>query len=135
MGYRDSDDAYDLIGGLFDWGCHDPEFSRKIGRVNLSMKIALHDPSAYFLLTCRPDKVEWSRAELETTADVEIGMNADTAHRFLRGRVNLLAAVALREIIVKGALTRLMGLLWAIEPMCGQYARILQNKGRADLLS
>ena len=47
--------------------------------------------------------------------DVEMTMKADIAHQFWHGKINLMAALARRQIIAKGPIPKILKLLPAVE--------------------
>jgi hypothetical protein len=66
--------------------------------------------------------------------DVEMSMKADIAHQFWHGKINLMTALARRQIIAKGPIPKILKLLPAVEPMYEMYPRLLREMGRADLV-
>lgn len=66
--------------------------------------------------------------------DIEMSMKSDVAHQFWQGKVNLMAAIARRQIVTKGSLPKILKLLPAVEPMYEMYPRILRELGRTDLI-
>lgn len=66
--------------------------------------------------------------------DVAFTQSAELGNRFWQGQVNVLAALAKREIRATGAITRALGLLPAIRPAYRLYAGLLKERGRLDLL-
>lgn len=132
--YEKPEEVYDLMGSLLTWAQEQPKFTERLGKTNMVMKMILHDPEAIFLVECKDNQVRWTKGEWETPASLEVGMSTMTAHKFFLNKVNLLAAVGLREIILKGSVTRLMGFIWVLKPLSEQYARILKEKSREDLI-
>jgi putative sterol carrier protein len=132
--YEKSDEVYDLMGSLLTWATQQPNMTERLAKAGLSMKMVLHDPEAILVVNCKNGGMEWSKGEWETPADIEVGMSTATAHKFFMNKLNLLAAVALREVVLKGSVTRMMGMIWALKPLSDQYVKILKEKGRDDLL-
>ena len=66
--------------------------------------------------------------------DVEMSMKADIAHQFWHGKINLMAALARRQIVAKGPIPKILKLLPAVEPMYEMYPRLLHEIGRDDLI-
>ena len=65
--------------------------------------------------------------------EIVMTMEADTAHKFWLGNLNVPLALAKRKVKVDGNLTKMMGLLPAIGPAYARYAEYLKANGRADL--
>jgi hypothetical protein len=61
-------------------------------------------------------------------------MKADTAHAFWHGKVNLVAAMAKREIVAQGSIPKILKLLPAVEPLYRIYPALLREKGYAALV-
>jgi hypothetical protein len=65
----------------------------------------------------------------EIQPEIELWMNADTAHKFWLGKVNLVMAITKRDIVVKGSVPKLLMLLPAITPAYKIYPDYLKRKG------
>ncbi len=63
-------------------------------------------------------------------AEVELTMSADDGHRFWLGQLNLPVALAKRKIKVGGGVTKLMGLVPALQPAYALYRKHLAELGR-----
>ena len=63
-----------------------------------------------------------------------MSMKADIAHQFWHGKINLMTALARRQMIAKGPIPKILKLLPAVEPMYEMYPRLLREMGRADLV-
>ena len=61
-------------------------------------------------------------------------MKADVAHAFWQGKVNLLGAIAKRDIVVQGPLPKVLKLLPAVEPLYKVYPALLREKGLGNLV-
>ena len=61
-------------------------------------------------------------------------MKADVAHAFWQGKVNLLGAIAKRDIVVQGPLPKVLKLLPAVEPLYKVYPALLREKGFGNLV-
>jgi hypothetical protein len=78
-------------------------------------------------------QIDWVEGDGGLEADVEFFMKTDVAHRFWLGKVNLLVALTKRDVVAKGPIFKVMKLLPLLKPLYGQYPRILQEKGKAEL--
>ena len=65
--------------------------------------------------------------DLELKPDVEMTMKADTAHKFWKGKVNLVTALARREITAKGPIPKILKLLPIIKPAYALYPPYLND--------
>ncbi|RMD83236.1 MAG: hypothetical protein D6823_00325, partial [Chloroflexi bacterium] len=76
--------------------------------------------------------VFWGDVDLKP--DVEMSMKADIAHQFWHGKINLMTALARRQIIAKGPIPKILKLLPAVEPVYTMYPSMLREMGREDLV-
>jgi len=79
------------------------------------------------------DRVEWHRGDAGLAPDVEFLMKGDVGHRFWLGKVNLLIALAKRDIKSKGSLNKALKILPRLKPLYPQYPKILEKKGKTQL--
>jgi hypothetical protein len=63
-----------------------------------------------------------------------MSMKADTAHAFWHGKVNLISALARKEIVAQGPIPKILKLLPAVEPLYQVYPVLLKEKGYGDLV-
>jgi hypothetical protein len=61
-------------------------------------------------------------------------MDADTAHRFWLGQVNITVALARGQIRARGPVAPVLRLVPLIEPAYGRYRAQLEAAGRDDLV-
>ena len=67
--------------------------------------------------------------------EIELWMNADTAHKFWLGKVNLVMAITKKDIVVKGSVPKLLMLLPAITPAYKMYPEYLKENNYQELLA
>jgi len=92
------------------------------------------DPDCQILVDCTCDPPRVVTAPTGETAEIELFMSADDAHRFWQGNLNATIALAKKQVKVKGPLSKLMKLLPAIQPAFPRYKAYLQENGHADKL-
>jgi putative sterol carrier protein len=83
----------------------------------------------------RPDeemRVDLGPSELDP--EVVMTMDADTAHRFWVGKVNVTVALARGQIKAKGPVAKILKLVPLVKPAFPRYRRMLEDAGREDLL-
>ena len=61
-------------------------------------------------------------------------MDADTAHRFWLGKVNVTIAIARGQIRTKGPVAKILKLVPLVKPVFPRYRAQLEAAGRADLV-
>lgn len=131
--FKDADEVYDLIGGLFLQILEDEELAAKFKRANVTVQYQHTDPDSQ--ITARmaePGQVDLGPTELEP--DVTLFMEADVAHEFWLGNVSAPSAMARGKIKSKGNIAKVMKLVPLAKPAIPMYKARLEAKGRQDLL-
>jgi putative sterol carrier protein len=79
-----------------------------------------------------PTDVDFGETEMEP--DVVMSMEADTAHRFWLGQVNVTVALARGEIKASGPVAKILKLVPLTKPIFPRYKALLEEQGREDLV-
>src|SRR5262249_13477831 len=79
-----------------------------------------------------PIDVEFGDTELEP--EVVMSMEADTAHRFWLGQVNVTTALARGQIHASGPVAKILKLVPLTKPAFPRYKALLETQGRDDLV-
>jgi putative sterol carrier protein len=66
--------------------------------------------------------------------EVIMSMEADTAHRFWLGKVNVTVALARGQMKAKGPVAKILKLVPLVKPVFPRYRAQLEQAGRNDLL-
>jgi putative sterol carrier protein len=66
--------------------------------------------------------------------EVVMTMDADTAHRFWLGKVNVTVALARGQMKAKGPVAKILKLVPLTKPIFPRYHKQLEDQGRQDLL-
>ena len=138
--FKDSDELRKYMGRLYDEAKRDSRIAPKIKASHLVIQFRYDEPHAIVTINAAapPSQdgayfdVLWDDVPLKP--DVEMRMKADVAHKFWHGKINLMAAIATRQIIPKGPIPKILKLLPAVEPMYEMYPRLLREMDRADLV-
>ena len=139
--FKDYDELYACIGKLFDEAKHDSRIAPKIKDSHLIIQFRYDDPKGIVTINAAAPPTQqgayfdvlWGD-DTGLKPNVEMSMKADIAHQFWHGKINLMAALARRQIIAKGPIPKILKLLPAVEPMYQMYPRLLREMGRADLV-
>jgi putative sterol carrier protein len=70
----------------------------------------------------------------DLTPEVTMSMDADTAHRFWLGKVNVTAALARGQMKAKGPVAKILKLVPLVKPVFPRYRAQLEAAGRSDLV-
>jgi putative sterol carrier protein len=133
--FKDEDEVYRFIGRLFQELAVDPELAPKLQKADTTVQYQLRDPEAQITVNLRPGtdiQVDLGPSELDP--EVTMSMEADTAHRFWLGEVNITVALARGEIKAKGPVAKILRLVPLVKPSFPRYEQLLRDGGREDLL-
>lgn len=138
--FRDSRQFYACVGELMDRAKCDQAVGPRIAKSGIVIQFRYHNPEAVTTINAR-DKarqpgafVDVIHGECSLKPDVVMTMGADVSHAFWHGRVNLVAALAKRQIVATGPIPKILKLLPAVEPLYKQYPLLLKEKGFASLV-
>jgi hypothetical protein len=139
--FKSFDELHTCFGRLYDDAKRDSRIAPKIKDSHLVIQFRYDDPHAVVTINAAaPPTQDGAYFDVlwgDTTGlkpDIEMTMKADVAHQFWHGKVNLMAALARRQIIAKGPIPKILKLLPAVEPMYEMYPHILHDLGRDDLI-
>jgi hypothetical protein len=134
--FKDEDEVYRFIGRLFQELAADPELGPRFRKANTTVQYQMTDPPSQITCKLRPDEemqVDLGPTELEP--EVIMIMEADTAHQFWLGKVNITVALARGEIKAMGPVAKILKLVPLVEPVFPRYEEMLREAGRADLIA
>ncbi|MGH2923699.1 MAG: sterol carrier protein, partial [Solirubrobacterales bacterium] len=93
------------------------------------------DPDSTITTRLQPDQpndVDFGETKMEP--DVEMSMEADTAHRFWLGKVNVTTALARGQIKASGPVAKILKLVPLTKPVYPRYKAMLEADGRQELV-
>jgi SCP-2 sterol transfer family protein len=132
--FDSSDRLKQVLGGFFEYLTNDPEMRKKLLDSKMVLKFIYSEPPLAITIDLTGDRPIFSYNDESKKAEVEMSMKADTAHRFWFGKVNLVIALARREMVAKGPIPKILKLLPVIKPAYGMYPKYLQEKGLSSYL-
>jgi putative sterol carrier protein len=136
LGYfKDAQEVYDTIGELFTELASDEELAPKFRQANTIVQYQHRDPDSTITVRLKEDEptdVEFGETEMEP--EVVMSMEADTAHRFWLGRVNVTTALARGQIKASGPVAKILKLVPLTKPAFPRYKALLEAQGRDDLV-
>jgi SCP-2 sterol transfer family len=138
--FRDAAHFYETVGELMDRAKMDPKVGPKIASSGIVIQFRYHDPDAVTTVNAK-DKPTQPGAHVDIThgpttlkPDAVLTMKADVAHAFWHGKVNLMTALAKKDIVLQGPLAKIIKLLPAVEPLYKVYPVLLREKGYGDMV-
>lgn len=134
--FESSEKLKEILGGFFQYLADNPEIGAKLLASKMIMKFIYSDPELAITIDLTGEKAVITFNDEEKKAEVAMSMKADVAHRFWFGKVNLVMALARREMVAKGPIPKILKLLPIIKPAYDLYPKYLQEKGlQAYLIS
>lgn len=136
MGYfKNEQEVYDTIGKLFEDLRDDDELFGKFQKANTVVQYRFRDPESTItvkMLDGEAGQVDLGPSQLDP--EVTMSMDADTAHRFWLGKVNVTVALARGQMKAKGPVAKILKLVPLVKPVFPRYKAQLESQGRADLV-
>ena len=132
--FKDAQEVYDTVGKLFVELADDEELAPKFRKANTIVQYRYREPESVItvsLLDGEDGRVDCGDTDMEP--EVVMTMDADTAHRFWLGKINVTVALARGQISARGPVAKILQLVPLVEPVRGRYEAALQNAGREDL--
>ena len=133
--FKDADEVYAYIGKLFQDLAEDEELAPKFQKANTIVQYRYREPESIITVSLREDdagRVDCGDTDMEP--EVVMTMDADTAHRFWLGKVNVTVALARGQMKAKGPVAKILKLVPLTKPIFPRYRAILEESGRQDLL-
>jgi putative sterol carrier protein len=133
--FKDADEVYRYLGRLFQDLAVDEELAPKFQRANTIVQYQYREPDS--TITVKIMEGEEGEVDLGPTdmePEVVMSMEADTAHRFWLGKVNVTVALARGQMKAKGPVAKILKLVPLVKPVFPRYRKMLEEGGREDLL-
>jgi SCP-2 sterol transfer family protein len=133
--FKDAQEVYDTLGKLFADLADDPELGPKFRKANTILQYDYREPESKITLRLQEDgpaDVDFGETEMEP--EVVMTMEADTAHRFWLGKVNVTTALARGQIKASGPVAKILKLVPLTKPVYPRYQAQLEAEGREDLV-
>jgi putative sterol carrier protein len=133
--FKDADEVYRFIGKLFQDLAEDEELAPKFQRANTIVQYRYRNPESVITVKVKEDEdgqVDLGDTDMEP--EVVMSMEADTAHRFWLGEVNVTVALARGQMRAKGPVAKILKLVPLTKPIFPRYRKMLEDAGRQDLL-
>jgi putative sterol carrier protein len=134
--FKDADEVYATIGRLFEDLADDEQLAPKFRKANTIVQYRYRNPDSQItvkLIEGEDGQVDCGETTLEP--EVVMTMDADTAHRFWLGNVNVTVALARGQMKAKGPVAKILKLVPLVKPVFPRYRKQLEESGRGDLLT
>ena len=133
--FKDDQEVYDTIGKLFKELAEDDELAPKFRKANTIVQYDYREPESKITVRLQEDQpgdVDFGETDMEP--EVVMSMEADTAHKFWLGKVNVTVALARGQIKAKGPVAKILKLVPLTKPVFPRYKAQLEADGRDDLV-
>jgi len=133
--FKDDQEVYQYIGRLFQDLTTDPELSPKFRRADTIVQYRYSNPESQITVKMKEGEegqVDFGASDLEP--EIVMTMEADTAHRFWLGKVNVTMALAKGQMKAKGPVAKILKLVPLVKPVFPRYQKMLEEENRDDLL-
>jgi hypothetical protein len=133
--FKDAQEVYETIGKLFQDLAEDEELGPRFRKANTIVRYDYRNPESSITVRLQedhPGEVEFGESDIEP--EVVMSMEADTAHRFWLGQVNVTVALARGQIKAKGPVAKILKLVPLTKPIFPRYKAQLEAQGRRDLI-
>jgi len=134
--FKDADEVYQYIGKLFEQLAEDEELAPKFRKANTIVQYQYREPESQItvkLVEGEDGQVDCGPTDMEP--EVVMTMEADTAHRFWLGNVNVTVALARGQMKAKGPVAKILKLVPLTKPIFPRYKAQLEAQGRTDLIN
>ena len=133
--FKDADEVYQFIGKLFQDLAEDDELAPKFRKANTIVQYQYREPESTITVRLQegqPGDVDLGPTDMEP--EVVMSMEADTAHKFWLGKVNVTVALARGQMKAKGPVAKILKLVPLVKPVFPRYRKMLEDSGRQDLM-
>ncbi len=133
--FKDEQEVYQYIGTLFRDLIDDAELAPQFKKANTITQYCYSNPDAIItvkMLEGEDGQVDYGPSKL--VPEVVMTMEADVAHRFWRGKVNVTVALARGQMKATGPVKKILTLVPLIKPIFARYRAQLEAAGRQDLI-
>lgn len=133
MGFANSAEVTNYIGGIFETAFEDDEIGPKLVDTGLVVAFDFTDPEALVVIDMADKSVREGLAG-GPAPTATMSMTADTGNAYWQGKLNLPLAMAKKKIKVDGNVGSLLKLASLGKKLYACYIERLQSDGREDLL-
>ena len=133
--FKDDQEVYQYIGKLFQDLTDDPELSPKFRRADTIVQYRYSNPDSQITVKMKEgEEGQVDFGESSLAPEIVMTMEADTAHKFWLGNVNVTMALAKGQMKAKGPVAKILKLVPLVKPVFPRYKAMLEEANRDDLL-
>lgn len=133
--FKDEPEVYEFIGKLFQDLAVDDVLFPQFQKANTIVQFPFKNPVSQITLKIKEGEVgQVDLGPTELVPEVVMTMDADTAHKFWLGYVNVTVALARGQMKAKGPVAKILKLLPLTKQVFPRYRKMLDDSGRDDLI-
>ena len=133
--FKDDQEVYQYIGTLFRELADDPELGPRFRKADTIVQYRYSKPDSQITVKMKDGEegqVDFGESAMEP--EIVMTMEADTAHKFWLGKVNVTMALAKGQMKAKGPVAKILKLVPLVKPVFPRYEKMLEEANRDDLL-
>jgi len=126
--FATANDVYDRIGRVMQELASDPELIPIFQETDTCVRFELHDPESAITVGSRgrgPVRVDFGPSEQEP--EVVVSMDADVAHTYLLGELDMTVPLARGQMTAEGPVTKILAVLPIFEPLLPRYRALVSG--------
>lgn len=124
--FATKDELYAVLPRFFQHLADNDHIGPKLQASRLKIRFVYKEPDSCIYIDLSNDVPRIVPDDYTAQSDIEMTMRADIAHKFWKGEVNLVTALARREITAKGPIPKILKLLPIIKPAYSLYKPFLE---------
>jgi putative sterol carrier protein len=133
--FKDDQEVYQYIGRLFRDLADDEELGPRFRKADTIVQYKYSNPDSQITVKMKDGEdgqVDCGPTDLQP--EIVMTMEADTAHRFWLGNVNVTMALAKGQMKAKGPVAKILKLVPLVKPVFPRYRQMLESENREDLV-
>jgi hypothetical protein len=133
--FKDDQEVYQFIGKLFQDLADDEELGPRFRKADTIVQYRYSNPESMITVKMKDGedgRVDFGSSDMDP--EIVMMMEADTAHKFWLGKVNVTMALARGQMKAKGPVAKILKLVPLTKPIFPRYKQMLEESGRQDLL-
>ena len=133
--FKDDQEVYQYIGRLFQELADDDELGPRFRKADTIVQYQYSNPDSQITVKMKDGQdgqVDLGSTDLQP--EIVMVMEADTAHKFWLGKVNVTMALARGQMKAKGPVAKILKLVPLTKPIFPRYKEMLEAEGRQDLI-
>ena len=133
--FKDEQEVYQYIGRLFQDLADDEELGPRFRKADTIVQYRYSNPDSQITVKMKDGedgRVDFGQTDM--SPEIVMAMEADTAHKFWLGKVNVTMALARGQMKAKGPVAKILKLVPLTKPIFPRYKQLLEEAGRNDLV-